>query len=176
MLSVTMSRSLDYDSIWLISKSVRVGSIPVGSGTPDRVVTVTDNGDPVLRVDVYSYGSDDSYAFEDATLWRGLVLIGFGNRVHAVAVEDRSVTTINLDSYFGSFHVHPDFVLIASGQSLYRLQPDRTLRWISRDLGIDGVLVHEITATAIHGEGEWDPPGGWQPFAVAIEDGKVIVH
>lgn len=46
------------------------------------------------------------------------------------------------------------------------------MEWENRGLGIDGVLVHEISGDVIAGEGEWDPPGGWKPFRVRLNTGQ----
>ena len=169
MFKTLFSNSLDPD--WLCVEPVRVGRVPLSLPTPDRFVTFAEDGQPVLRVDVYSYGPD-CFAFEEAIVWRALALIGFGSHVHAVSTDDRSVATFELGSYFGHIYPHRDFVLLASAEHLFRLQPDRSILWKSPPLGIDGVVVREVGSIDILGEGEWDAPGGWRPFAVSIADGK----
>ena len=169
MFKTLFSNSLDPD--WLCVEPVRVGRVPLSLPTPDRFVTFAEDGRPVLRVDVYSY-DPDCFAFEEAIVWRALALIGFGSHVHAVSTDDRSVATFELGSYFGHIYPHRDFVLLASAEHLFRLQPDRSILWKSPPLGIDGVAVREIGSVDILGEGEWDAPGGWRPFAVSIADGK----
>lgn len=169
MLKATFSSSLDPSCLRLVP--VRVGCVPPSLPTPDRFVTVTEDGQPVLRVDVYSYGLDCS-AFEEVIVWRRLALIGFGSHVHVVSIDDRSVATVELGSYFGHLYPHHDFVLLASGEHLFRLQPDRSVLWKSPSLGIDGVIVRKVGSVHVLGEGEWDPPGGWRPFAISIADGK----
>ena len=169
MLKAVFSSTLDPD--WLCLEPVRVGRVPLSSSTPDRFVTVTDDGQPLVRIDIYSYGPD-CFAFEEVIVWRALAVIGFGSHVHAVSLDDRSVATVGLGSYFGRLYPHCDFVLLASGEHLFRLQPDRSVLWKSPPLGIDGVVVHEVGPVDILGEGEWDPPGGWRSFAVSITDGK----
>jgi hypothetical protein len=44
--------------------------------------------------------------------------------------------------------------------------------WKSDVLAIEGVIVQDVGPVVIRGEGEWDPPGGWKPFAIAVVDGK----
>jgi hypothetical protein len=109
---------------WLGVDSVRVGSVPASSGTPARYVTVAEDDKPILRIDVYAYGPD-CFAFQDAIVWRENVIVGFGSHVHAISVADRSAITIALESYFG--HVYPtrDYLLLASGDRLFRMEPDR---------------------------------------------------
>ncbi len=154
---------------------VTVGGSQPTLAAPSRFVTVVDSGRPIFRVDVHSYWPD-CFAFEEAILWRGLVVIGYGSHVHAVSVADRAACTIELQSYFGHLYPTPEFLLIASGERLLRMEPDRSIRWTSDFLGIDGVIVHDGSLSIICGEGEWDPPGGWKPFAVSAADGTVVVH
>jgi hypothetical protein len=168
MFVASLSNSID--AVWLRLDPVRVGRVPVSLSTPDRYVTVTRDEQPVLRIDVYSYGPD-CFAFEEAIGWRDLIVVGFGSHVHAIAIDDRSVATIELGSYFGRIYPNHDFMLLASGEHLFRLEPDRSVLWKSSDLGIDGIVVREVGPVVIRGEGEWDPPGGWKPFAISVADG-----
>jgi hypothetical protein len=169
MFEAKFSNVLDPD--WLDLEPIRVGRVPPSLPTPDRFVTFTDDGRPLLRVDLYSH-YPGCFAFEDAIVWRRLAIIGFGSHVHVISIDDRSVVTVELGSYFGHLYPHRDFVLVASGEHLFRLQPDRSVLWKSPTLGIDGVVVREIGSVDILGEGEWDPPGGWRPFKVSITEGK----
>src|SRR5262245_6583662 len=109
MLKAEFSSSLDSD--WLRLEPVRLGRVPQSLPTPDRFVTVTDEGQPVLRIDVYSDGPD-CFAFEEAIIWGTFVIIGFGSHVHAVSIDDRSVVTVELGTYFGYLYPHRDFVLL----------------------------------------------------------------
>jgi hypothetical protein len=134
-------------------------------------VTLADGGRLVLRVDVYK-GGPQCCAFEDAILWRGNLIIGFGSWVHAIPVATRKAISFDVDPYFGHIYPTADYLLIASGVSLYRMEPDCSLLWESPRLGIDGVVVHEAGPQSVRGDGEWDPPGGWRPFLLSANDGK----
>jgi hypothetical protein len=46
--------------------------------------------------------------------------------------------------------------------------------WRRRDLGIDGVVVDGVTNGFIEGQGEWDPPGGWQRFRLTASTGEPV--
>jgi hypothetical protein len=159
------------DAEWSRVESVRVGRVPAAVGVPDGYVTVAEDDRPVLRVDVYAYGPD-CFAFEDCIIWRDIVVVGFGSHVHAILVADRSAVTIALESYFGHLYPTRDYLLVASGERLFRLEPDRSILWQSECLGIDGVVVHEPGPKIVRGEGEWNPPGGWRPFAILAADGR----
>ena len=156
---------------WLSIDPVRVGPVPPGVGTPACYVTVAEGDTAVLRVDVYPY-QPDCYPFQDAIVWRGNLIVGLGSYVHAISMADRSTVTIALESYFCQIHATRDYVLLASGERLFRMEPDRSILWKSEYLGIDGVIVHEPGPTVVRGEGQWDPPGGWRPFALSVADGK----
>jgi hypothetical protein len=158
---------------WLRVDPVRVGGVPRGLGTPDRYVTVSDGEVPILRVDVYAY-PPDCCPFEDALLWRDNLIIGFGSHVHAVAIANRASSTVALDSYYGYLYPTPDYLLIASGDRLFRMEPDRSILWTTELLAIDGVVVDDPGPPLIRGEAEHDPPGGWERFAVSAADGRTV--
>ena len=149
---------------------------PDGARTddPERFVTLADHDRPVLRVDIYKSGPQ-CCAFEDAILWRDNLIIGFGSWVHAIAIATRKAISIDVDPYFGHLYPTADYLLIASGMRLYRMEPDCSLLWESPNLGIDGVVVHEAGQQLVRGDGEWDPPGGWRPFLLSAHDGKPCV-
>jgi len=164
-----MSRVVDAE--WLRVEGVRVGPVPAGVGTPECYVTMMEDDKPVLRVDVYAYGPD-WFAFQDAIVWRDNLIVGFGSHVHAISLADRSAITIALGSSFGHAYPTRDYLIVASADRLFRMEPDRSILWKSGTLGIDGVVVHEPGPTVVRGEGEWDAPGGWRSFALFAADGR----
>jgi hypothetical protein len=169
VIAAAFTESIDSDTLLL--DPIRVGRVPVTLGTPDRYVTVVKDDEPILRIDVYAYGPD-CFAFEEVIMWHDMVIIGFGSHVHTVSTVDHSVVTIDLGSYFGHLYSTADYLLIASGERLFRFESDRSVLWKSDVLGIDGVVVRDVGSVVIRGEGEWDPPGGWKSFAIAVVDGK----
>jgi len=57
---------------------VRIGAvIPSGMGTPAQYLTVGDQDQPVMRVDLYGH-SDESYTLTDVIIWQGLLVVGWG--------------------------------------------------------------------------------------------------
>lgn len=126
-----------------------------------------------MRIEISTDGAE-CLAFEEVLVWRGMAIIGYGDHLHAVGVNDCSVVTLELGSYFGHLYPADSYLLVASGVRLFRLEVDRTVLWESDMLGIDGVVVHETSPTLIQGAGEWDPPGGWRPFTISAIDGKPI--
>ena len=156
---------------WSLVKPVRVGCVPATLRTPDLHVTVTRDGVPTLRVDIYAYGPD-CFAFREALVWRENLVVGFGSHVHAISLANRSTVTVPLDAYFGHLYATSEYLLIASGERLFRMDPDRSVLWRSDLLAIDGVVVQDTGPPVVRGEAERDPPGGWEPFAVFAADGR----
>jgi hypothetical protein len=146
--------------------------MPTGLGTPDAYVLVENDGRPFIRVDVY--GAEDCYAFEDVIVWREFVVIGFGSRVHMVNYQTQVTITFELESYFGHFYPGDEWLIIASGCRLLLIGPTGSVAWKTEELGLDGVIVDSIEGALIHGQGEWDPPGGWRPFQVRLDTGEKI--
>jgi len=167
-VDATISETIEGE--WLLVEPIRAGSFLPGAGTPALYVTLS-RGATRFRVDVYPY-DPDCYAFQDAIVWRDNLVIGIGSYVHAVSLRDRSVVTIALDDYFGYLYPTTDYLLVASGGSLYRMEPDRTIAWQNSDLAIDGVVVSDPGPPIILGEGEMDPPGGWIPFSLLASNGQ----
>ncbi len=159
------------DSPWTGMEPVRLGQAPTGHGTPDRFVAVASDEGPLLRVDLYQ-ARDESFAFEEVRLWSGFVVIGWGHRVYLVELRTRAVSSLDLGSYFSNLYLAEQCLLVASAKRLFRVEPDGSLLWRSDDLGMDGVVVHQVADGVVQGEGEWDPPGGWRPFQVRLRNGQ----
>lgn len=159
------------DPAWSEMVPIPLGRIPGGRDTPDCFVTVESNDGPALRVDLYR-SSEECFAFQEACVWSGLVVLGWGNRVYLLDPPTRLVSSLNLGSYFGHLYPGEGWLLVASGERLFRVDRDGTLCWQSDVLGIDGVVVHQVIDGVVQGDGEWDPPGGWQPFQIDLSSGR----
>jgi hypothetical protein len=168
---LTVSISATVEAAWISVTSVQVGRIPSGAGTPNRYVTISRDGEPFLRIDVYAYGPD-SFAFEEAIVWGETVVVGFGSHVHLIALSDLAHQSIPLESYFGHLYPTQRYLLVASAERVFCVGADQQVLWRSDLVGIDGVVLSEIDGAIIRGEGEWDPPGGWRPFALITSSGS----
>jgi len=51
---------------------------------------------------------------------------------------------------------------------------DGRVLWKSTNVGLDGVIAHDVSTGVVHGSGEWDPPGGWRPFVLSLATGEAI--
>jgi len=67
-----------------------------------------------------------------------------------------------------------DCFIIASAERLFRVEPSGSLKWSSKKIGIDGVVVDCVQDGIIHGQGEWDPPEGWKPFQIHLESSSLL--
>jgi hypothetical protein len=165
------------DSPWTTMQHIRLGKVTSGLGTADLFVTISDDDRPLLRVDLYGDSSAETFAFQDALVWRDRVFVGYGHRVYVIDPKKPSGSKILLGSgcaYFGAFYATQDYLLVACGDSLQRLSPDGTILWRAPDLGLDGVVVTSVENGIIRGEGEWDPPGSWKGFALRLDSGDSI--
>jgi len=168
-MSIRLEKNIE--SPWTELNPIRVGKISPGNGTPDLFVLVEVPDRPSLRIDVYGDPSKETFAFQDAVLWHKWIAIGFGHKLHLISFEDSTFITIKLDSYFGHLYPIEEFILVATARQLYCLNIDGSVRWSSSEIGIDGVIVNHIEADTIYGQGEWDPPSGWQPFKIQTRTG-----
>ena len=156
---------------------LRLGGVPSGLGTADLFVTISDDDRPLLRVDLYGRSSSETFTFQDALVWHEHVFVGFGHRVYVIDPKKQSASEILLGAdvgYFGKFYASHDYLLAASGECLLRISPDGKVLWCASSLGLDGVEVTSVEDGTIQGQGEWDPPGGWKPFALRLDSGELI--
>ena len=160
-----------FDSRWAGVKSIGLGRVPPTQGTPDFYVLIEESARPCLRVDFYANGGE-LRCFQDLIIWNSWVILGHGESVYFVSPHDAQTRTCKLGDYFGSLYPQNGFLLVASGSSLIRFDDKGDAVWHKTDLGLDGVLVHDIDDGVIHGSGEWDPPGGWRLFRVDLETGS----
>jgi hypothetical protein len=176
MLSIKQSAAID--SPWTTMLPVRLGSVTSDVGTADLFVTVSDDNRPLLRVDLYGDSSSETFTFQDALVWCGRVFVGYGHRVYVIYPEKKSGSEISPKKkdcgYFGAFYSGKDYLLVATAECLLRLSSDGEVLWSTPDLGLDGVVVKSVENGTIQGEGEWDPPGGWKPFALRLASGELI--
>lgn len=143
-------------------------------------VAVTVDSAPLARVDILA--SAGNPCFRDIRCIDSMIYIGYGRHIFVVDVHLGYVRRFSLDGYFGHLydscdldHLDPQISVLAASASQV-LAFDRTggLIWKQHDLGIDGVVLRRATPGRIDGEGEWDPPGGWQPFSLSSDTGSIV--
>lgn len=171
-MTVYLYRAVAVETItepWLSMEPIRAGAIPDGLGTADLFVTVDHDGRPFARVDYYL--TPGCRTFTEAIAWGRFVVVGASGAAHLIDPRSREVRSIPFETYFGNFHPLPDRLLIAGASELVCLDERGEILWKRDDLGIDGVIVDRVEDGIVHGQGEWDPPGGWRPFQLALSSG-----
>jgi hypothetical protein len=94
------------------------------------------------------------------------LVIGFGERGHFVSIETKSSKSEKLHMCFGHLYTLGDFdlkayafcSLVGSGMHLHCFAAQGDELWKSSQVGINGVVVHEVSPPTIRISGEWDPP------------------
>ena len=143
-----------------------------GSGCEFVVVTNLETGGPVINLKIES---DYPVIFKKVDVVNGLIVIGYGNRFAIFNLEGKYITyETSFDGYFGSFEIDGDDIFVATDSCLLKIKLSGELIWTSEVLGVDGVVITSITGPEIRGDGEWDPPGGWEPFVIDRETGRKI--
>ncbi|MDX1927833.1 MAG: hypothetical protein SFV81_15020 [Pirellulaceae bacterium] len=158
------------DRPWLKLEPYRIGDIPAGLGTPAQYILLEIDGQPAIRVDAYP-SSNECFAFQDAILWHGFLVVGWGHCVYLIDVDFGVIIKHQLGSYFGHLYAQQEYLLVASSEQLVNIRQDGRILWTSDTLGIDGVIVLDVSNGIITGDGEWDPPGDWRPFRIFLDSG-----
>ncbi len=84
------------------------------------------------------------------------------------------ILRIKLNGYFDHLYKDGDLLFVTGAQDIYCIDLNcKQVRWITENLGIDGVIIESITETKIFGAGEWDPPNGWRDFELNKLSGAV---
>lgn len=164
---------------WATKPKVHVGRA-ASSYRDAEVYGLVAAGDiPLFVIAVHPDRGVESACFHAAVVWRGWCIIGHGHSVYFVGVARQKRIQHWLDSYsaaasyFGQLYPGDDWLLVATGSNLLRFDVDAQVVWASEAVGIDGVTIQEIDADNIRGEGEWDPPGDWRPFAIDLQTGRL---
>lgn len=147
--------------------------VRLGSGDVHSHLLVERDGVSAYRLDLCRDGFETWHRTE-AIWWNDRIVVGFGERVCFVEPGEAKSLCIRLQEYFGSFRPGADWLLIASASYIFRADRRGRVVWRSAGLGVDGVVIRDVANGVILGDGEWDPPGGWIPFAISLADGSRV--
>jgi hypothetical protein len=154
---------------WASVPTVAIG----GSTGPADLFVLAEEGTARRRFDLHYLETDYRHP-PQATFWRGWFAFGFGGRAILYREADGASVKIDLGCYFGDFLTGEEWLLVTSGQGIIRLDPEGRIVWRNDELGLDGVLIFDVEGDVIDGQGEWDPPGGWEDFLVSLETGDSL--
>lgn len=158
------------DGPWRFMEPIRVGPAPSRHPEPNYV-TVERDGVPFTRIDAYA---NLSRAVLEVTGWGRFVSVGLDQTVYLVDPASRETRTIDCDGYFGDLDPREDRLFVTSASELICVGTSGDSFWRCKGLAIDGVTVDRIEDGVIIGRGEYDPPGGWQPFRVSLDNGDLL--
>jgi hypothetical protein len=152
-----------------VSRKRLVGSSDCGS-TPDKFLIWSRDDGTVEIFELHKLAGEFYFRAACEELLAGVLVVGWGHQV-IFLVRGRVVATTNLGSYFYSLHRTDRGVVVADAQRVRLFEQTGQQIWVSRLLAVDGVVVSSCTGGVVHGEGEWDPPGGWVPFSLSLSSG-----
>jgi len=160
---------------------VTIGEQVSGSQSRDEIVVVYDGDTAFMRLHIY-YPQAEYHLKTLAIVWADRIIVGFAGRVVLVSIRDGTQNTISLSDkqppdswdYFCHILCDHDYLLVCSGQRVFRIGSDGRVLWKSTNVGLDGVIAHDVSTGVVHGSGEWDPPGGWRPFVLSLATGEAI--
>ena len=161
------------DDITMLPKAVE--TIKIGQSGSGRLYTdlvVFQDDKAILHLNCN--GGWDEYQFtREALIWSDWVVVGSGHRIYLYELKKQDNKVVDLGAYFCKLHTTENCLFAASGERIHALDSIGEILWISDRLGIDGVVINGISDNFLLGEGEFDPPGGWEPFKISLADGKV---
>ena len=119
--------------------------------------------------------------FREEAVWTaaGVVAIGGGPVVHFVAAASGAIVkSLSLgDDLFGHFAPADDDVLYILGwRHVFAIDSELAVRWVSRDVAVDGITWHERDGDRIRLSAEMDPPGGWVDVELDAVTGRELAR
>lgn len=113
--------------------------------------------------------------FKDAMMVGDVLAVGFEEYFYLYDLTKRqNILRLYMDGYFGNMTFHNGQLLVADACGLHCVSLDGSIVWQNDSLAVDGVLIDSLTDGLIYGQGEHDPPGGWEDFVLDRKTGKKI--
>lgn len=155
-------------------------------GEKDRRVLISDNGEPILVLQLFIRADEDGFLI--ASAFCGLlcnddsIAIICGDHLHLFDIASGNFASLALNDYVGHIYPMPDVYsdrlhdrfLVATYSYVFLVHITEGIIWKSDRCAIDGVTISAVEDDVIYGDGEWDPPGGWEPFRLSLKTGKPI--
>ena len=166
---------------WIKLSPIRLGIVPINLPTPDDYLLLEKDGIAQLRIDIYI--GQESCVYKNALIWNTWLVVGIGEKVYFIDINDRHFEEYRLEAYFCALYTKnsfknlsstDDLLLIASATDLLRFDINAKIIWHVKNLGIDGVIVKDIYNSTVIGVGDWDPPCGWKKFKISLNTGSNV--
>lgn len=149
-------------------------------------VLVSLDDKPSFILNIYSVCDDDGcileQCFKEIKTNNNVVAILHGQHIHLYDVNTDRISSIALNGYVGHIYSIPnthsdkltsDFIVTTFAYT-FLVNIYQGIKWRSERCAIDGVIIDSIENGIISGIGEWDPPGGWEPFQLDFDTGKFL--
>ncbi|MBQ4766328.1 hypothetical protein F9U42_04170 [Pectobacterium versatile] len=169
------------------STILRIDINPFPHGAKQRQsVLICKHDEPIIILCIYVEIDDNGYlleqCFRDLLLNENKIALLYGQHVHLFDTVSHEVKSIHLHDYVGHLYPVPDITsgvlgstfLVTTFLYTFLINLDSGIIWQSKQCAIDGVIINEIQNNVIYGSGEWDPPGGWEPFCLSLSTGHFI--
>jgi len=150
-----------------------VPNIVLGDRALRAHLLVERGGVPYRRFELHGVSRSEAWVRSDAITWKGLLAIGFAQRAYVMPVAGGTPRQIDFESYFSRFYAGESWLLVVSGGDVLRLDESGDVVWRSEEFGIDGIIIERVANGRIEGQYAYDPPDGWGPFALALDDGSI---
>lgn len=144
-----------------------IKTIELGTG---QNFYVLNNGKPYICLKVEAFN-----AFTDAVIFNDYLYIGnYYNGLYIVNLKDFTVRNIEINGYFGYFHLLNDVLYVLGCCYIIKFDSFSNIIWKSEHIAVDGILFNEIRDNVIYIDCEMDPPGGWIKRTIDAITGKEI--
>ncbi|EOW6643775.1 hypothetical protein ACOZ0N_000661 [Cronobacter muytjensii] len=160
---------------------------PFGAnGEKNRRLLISKGGEPIVILQLYIRADEDGWLISSAfcgfLLNESQAAIICGDHFHVVEMTTHSFRSHPLGDYVGHIYSVPDIhsdrlhnrVLVTTYCHVFLMDIAAGILWKSRQCAIDGVIITSIENETVLGLGEWDPPGGWEPFKLDLKTGIPI--
>lgn len=142
--------------------------------------------EPSVILNIYSMCDDDGYileqCFKEIKTNHNVVAVLHGMHVHLYDMQTCHISSIAFNDYVGHLYSIPDVLsdhltsdfIVTTFEYVFLVSISGGIKWRSERCAIDGVVIYRIENGVIYGSGEWDPPGGWEPFTLDLSTGTFI--
>lgn len=117
--------------------------------------------------------------FREAALWpaASAVVVAGGPTIHFLSPESGAVVTTLLfdDDLFGGLGpTAGDVLYILGWRHVTAVDKTLAVRWVSRDVAVDGITLRDLDGDRILLSAEMDPPGGWINVELDAVTGRLV--
>jgi hypothetical protein len=135
---------------------------------------------PARQIDAYFVKLPDEFGnpFCEVVAWpaAGVLAIGVGDAVSFLA-RDAAAPTLRLplgDDFFGYFGIGDGLLCVLGWRHVVAVDPDLAVRWVARDVAVDGILWRGCQGGRVRVSAEMDPPGGWVDVVLDAATGREL--